>query len=289
MKEILLYALFITLSFLLTICSPLIIGNQLHEMDEEGSIYITICKNLLHLLGGVVAMIFKGIHDIISLLIESKLGFVDEEDVNGKPRTIFALLYFLIGYCLFTVIYYKISMLIWGSVFEEAIDVVLNNASSDLLDKNTIIALVIDNFDILKELVHEDHCIFKFIFQILITFAYIGGIYFGADSIGYIKYDGELSKFSILYSLNIVNIFIVFTVITIFMIICSITGTVDKIALILLFLNIFNIEISVGTAVVVATPVVVKKVVQMKPRGNRQNMHNMELNATEFRNRNRNR
>lgn len=56
----------------------------------------------------------------------------------------------------------------------------------------------------------------------------------------------------------------------------SAVGTVDKIALLLLVLNIFNIEISVGSAVIVATPIVVKKIVQT----NRHEEHRNEFDGS---------
>ncbi len=90
MKELLLYSLFITLSFLLVICSPIVIGNQLMDLNGDDFRYIKFCQNILSLFG-VTHMLFKTIYNFLASLIETKTGFNPSRNTNEAPKSLFAL------------------------------------------------------------------------------------------------------------------------------------------------------------------------------------------------------
>lgn len=258
--NILLYALFITLTFLLSLVSPLLIGKQIDDFEPSNifSCGVKILYSLFKSLSSIFEYVYKHIGYILHTISKGKL-ICREANIINLIRTILS-----IG--VITLLYYILSYIIIGEMFTNINDLIINNISNNEFNFKWILAFLIDNIKLIPSILTIKGMLFRLPLEIVLSICYLSTIYGGLQLVNQIENvditKRVFCKFSLLKSVTVINIIIIYLFVLSICFICSLFNSVDKITLVLLVLNIFNIEISAGTALVVVTPIVAEKVYQ---------------------------
>lgn len=255
------YGAFITLTFLLSLVSPIIIGNTIINGNNESKI---ISKGMAIIFKKTdrLSMVFQFIFRFISNITITLIRRIFKSETKENEKSFLVLINVTGSIMIITSIYYWLSYINLTTVFLGLSKIIKDNLGEGINIKS-IIDIVIDNSSLIIPFFKIDGWYFKLFIQIIISILYISIIFHGLRDIEQLnisKIDKKIfNKLSLIKSVTLKNIFITILVSTVSLFIFSFGGQVDEIAFIFLVLNIFNIEISVGTAAIVLSPIVVEK------------------------------
>ncbi|MGL4762807.1 MAG: hypothetical protein ACRCWG_15400 [Sarcina sp.] len=301
-----LYAIFITLSFLLTIISPILIGAALSQGTNSSNVSLKVfsklfdlAKPLSQIFSILYISLFKTFVYILTklesffLFIYRKISKLCKKEVDADENTnlivyeynsIFTdyyisnnqifihefnptlkfmkMLTIIAAVGIVTLAYYGITYLILSSVCSGLSDVITGSLS-DGISLSSIFSILIDNFPLLLVFFHMSYWFIRLIFQIVFSIVYISIIYNGCKEVLEVgsSHKGENSKFVLfkIKSFNILNISILSFIVLLILLAFSMKHNVGIIASTMLMFNLFNIDISLGTAVVTLGPAVIEQ------------------------------
>ncbi len=255
--EIILYAIFITLTFFLSVVSPIIIGNTIIKSEDNAKIFSRVTLWLFEKLG-VASILFNWIFDLVNILIEKIFRFEYKEE----DESFLAMINTIITIGIVTSLYYFCSYLNLTTLCIELRSVIIENLGKSI-DVKSMIELLIDNGLVLINFLKIDGWYIKLFIQIMLSIVYVAIIFYGLGNIKQINNKNSNGKvyfkLGLIRSITIINMSITCIIIAVALLILSLGTPVNGIALTLLVLNVFNIEISLGTAIVTLTPIVAEK------------------------------
>ncbi|NKF05312.1 hypothetical protein J1C67_14595 [Clostridium gasigenes] len=253
--EIILYAIFISLTFFLSVVSPIIIGNTIKKSEKNAKILsrgtLWLFKKL-----GAASIIFEWVFILVNRLIKKIFRFEDEDE------SFLAMINVMITIGIVTALYYFFSYQNLTTVCIELRSVIIENLGKGI-DLKSIIELFLDNGLLIISFLKIDGWYIKLFIQIILSILYVAIIFYGVENIKQLNNKNSNGKvyfkLGLIKSITLINVIKTSIVIAVGLFILSLGTSVDGIALTLLVLNVFNIEISLGTAVVALTPIVAEK------------------------------
>ena len=301
-----LYAIFITLSFLLTIISPILIGSALSQGNISSNVSLKAFSKLFYLakpLSQIFSIIYISLFKVfiyIFIKLENSFLFIyrktsrlfkketnTDESANiivYEYNSIFTdyyidnnqifiqefdttlkfvkMLTIIAAIGIVTLAYYGITYLLLSSVCSGLSDVITGSLS-DGVTLSSLFSILIDNFPLLLIFFHMSYWFIRLILQIIFSIVYISIIYNGCKKVLEVgaSHKGENSKFVLfkLKSFNILNISILSFIVLLILLAFSMKHDVGIVASAMLMFNLFNIDISLGTAVVTLGPAAIEQ------------------------------
>lgn len=164
------YGTFMTLTFFLSLVSPIIIGNTIKKGENE-SRKISKGMAFIFIKTRKVSKVFTFIFDLLSNIIDSLLSKIFKYEAKKDEESFIVMVKTLTTIVIITLIYYWISSINLTIVFVGVREIIKDNLGSGISLKS-ILSIVIDNSLLIIPFLKVDGWYVKLFIQIIISILY---------------------------------------------------------------------------------------------------------------------